>query len=118
MTDPRQRSRRHRRLTHARWALDLANRNYAGSALALDDPSAFPGGHPVDGFPPALVLNAEHDGMRASGDRFAAELAEAGVAVDHHVLPGTHHAFLNRPGTPAFDEATGRIARWVAALGA
>lgn len=110
--DGRQRSRGHRRITHAPRALDIANRNYAGSRAALSDRFAFPGGHDLAGFPPTLSINAEHDNMRASGDRFAAELRDAAVDVEHRVLPGTDHAFLNRPGQRAFVDAVDEIAAW------
>jgi len=110
--DPRQRSRRHRRLTHAPWALDATNRSYAGSRQALGDRLAFPGGHDVGRFPRTLVVNAEQDNMRASGDLFARELAAAGVDVEHRVLPGTRHAFLNRPGLAEFTTTTSLIADW------
>lgn len=112
-SDARQRSRGHRRITHTAWALNVANRNYAGSRQALDDRFAFPGGHPLDGFPPTLMVNAERDNMRASGDRFAAELSRSGVDVQHHVLPGTDHAFLNRPHSDAFAAAVALMAAWV-----
>ncbi|GAA1494132.1 alpha/beta hydrolase [Curtobacterium herbarum] len=111
--DPAHRSRGHRRITHAPWALDVANRNHAGTRQALAHRYAFPGGHDLTGFPPTLVVNAERDTMRASGDRFAAELADAGTDVERHVLPGSAHAFLNRPGLPAFTAGTGLIAEWV-----
>lgn len=116
-THPRQldrqaRSRGHRRVSHARWALDLANRNYAGSRRALGDRLAFPGGHQLHAFPRTLVLNAEQDNMRASGDAFARELADARVDVQHHVLPGTRHAFLNRPDLEAFRSAVALMAGW------
>lgn len=111
--DARQRSRRHRRITHAPWALDVMNRNYVGSRGATSERSAFPGGHDVGAFPRTLVVNAEHDNMRASGDLFAAELGAAGVDVAHHVLPGTRHAFLNHPGPAAFSTATAMIAAWI-----
>lgn len=113
--DAGRRSRGHRRLTHAPWALDAANRNYAGSRRALSDRLAFPGGHDLDGFPRTLVVDAEHDDMSASGGRFAAELAASGAAVEHHVLPGTNHAFLNRPRLDAFDVAVSLIADWACA---
>ncbi|MGN6326125.1 alpha/beta hydrolase [Pseudolysinimonas sp.] len=106
------RSRGHRRLTHMAWALDLANRSYAGSAAALTDPHAFPGGHLRDPFPRTLMIDAQHDVMRASGDRFAAELLGTGTDLERHVLPGTDHAFLNRPRDPAFAVAVSHIARW------
>ncbi|WP_258368954.1 alpha/beta hydrolase [Curtobacterium sp. MCPF17_046] len=111
--DARRRSRRHRRITHAPWALDLMNRNYVGRGGGLSDRFAFPGGHDVGGFPRALFINAEHDNMAASGDLFAAELGAAGVDVAHHVLPGTRHAFLNRPALTEFSTATAMIASWI-----
>jgi len=110
--DAQQRSRGHRRITHAAWALDAANRNYAGSRQALTDRFAFPGGHDLDHFPRTLVINAERDNMRASGDQFAAELTNSGVNVQHHVLPGTRHAFLNQPGLDAFTTAISLVASW------
>ncbi|PZE60339.1 alpha/beta hydrolase [Curtobacterium sp. MCPF17_047] len=111
--DPAHRSRGHRRITHAPWALDVANRNHAGTRRALVHRYAFPGGHDLTGFPPTLVVNAERDTMRTSGDRFAAELAAAGGDVERHVLPGSAHAFLNRPGLPAFATGTALIAEWM-----
>jgi acetyl esterase len=110
--DRRHRSRRHRSVTHAVWALDVMNRNYAGSRAALADRYAFAGGHDLTGFPRTLVLNAEHDNMRASGDRFAAELGAAGVDVQHHVLGGARHAFLNRPAVAEFARAVDLMAAW------
>jgi len=110
--DPRQRSRRHRRITHAPWALDVMNRNYAGSKGPLTDRLAFPGGHELGHFPRTLVVNAEHDNMRASGDLFAAELGAAGTDLEHHVLPGTRHAFLNRPTLDEFATTISMIRAW------
>jgi acetyl esterase len=110
--DAQHKSRGHRRITHATWALDAANRNYAGSKEALTNRLAFPGGHDLDQFPRTLVVNAEYDNMRASGDQFAAELAASGADVHHHVLPGTRHAFLNRPGLAAFATTVSLIAAW------
>lgn len=106
------RVRDHRRVTHSRWLLNTINRNYAGSRAALADRFAFPGGHDLHGFPPSLMINADRDAMRASGEQFAAELLAAGVAVDHHVLPGTRHAFLNRPHLDAFTTAIDLMASW------
>jgi len=110
--DPRQRSRRHRRITHAPWALDVMNRNYAGSRASLSHRLAFPGGHELGDFPRTLVVNAEHDNMRASGDLFAAELGATGVDLEHHVLPGTRHAFLNRPALDEFATTISMIGAW------
>jgi acetyl esterase/lipase len=95
--------------------LNAANRNYVDSPRDLADRLAFPGGHDVAAFPRALVLNAERDNMRASGDAFADELRTSGVAVEHHVLPGSSHAFLNHPRRPDFETATALMARWALA---
>ncbi|MBT2585584.1 alpha/beta hydrolase [Arthrobacter sp. ISL-95] len=104
--------RGHRRLTHSKWLLDAMNRNYAGSRAALSHRFAFPGGHELDGFPPTLMINADHDAMRASGDQFATELVSAGVDVEKHTLPGSRHAFLNRPHLDAFTIAIDLMAEW------
>jgi acetyl esterase/lipase len=112
VADARHRSRGHRGLSHARWALDVMNLNYAGSRSVLGDRLAFPGGHALDGFPRTLVVNADRDNMRASGDLFACELLGAGVDVRHHVLPGTRHAFLNRPRLAEYAHAVSLVAEW------
>jgi acetyl esterase len=108
----RSRLRGRRKYTHAPLLLNLSNLVYAGSRAALADPYAFPGGHPVSGFPPALFVDAESDSMRASGETFARELGAAGESVEYHVLPDADHAFLNRPGTVAFAAGIRLIVGW------
>ncbi|GGF45587.1 lipase [Marmoricola endophyticus] len=65
----------------------------------------------LEGLPPALVLTAEHDLLRAEGDAYAARLAEAGVATEHHVVPHADHYFLSSPeqARPWLDLVAGRI---------
>lgn len=58
------------------------------------------------------MIDAERDVMRASGERFADELAAADIEVERHVLPDSRHAFLNRPGTRDFDDTIERIVDW------
>ncbi len=41
------------------------------------------------------MLTAEHDVLRAEGDRFATRLASAGVPVMHRVVPDRDHYFLD-----------------------
>ena len=106
------RVRGRRRLTHAPRMLDAANRNYAGSQRALAERTAFPGGHDLRGFPPVIMVDADRDAMRASSERFAAELVAAGAEIERHVLSDTRHAFLNRPQLPEFAVAIDRIASW------
>ncbi|MGG7507062.1 alpha/beta hydrolase [Plantibacter sp. YIM 135249] len=105
-----------RRYTHAPRLLNLMTRNYAGTPEAMSDPFAFPGGHPVGEFPRTLMLDADRDSIRASSDQFARELEAAGVELDYHLLPGTQHAFLNRPSDPAFATGVRLIADWAGAL--
>ncbi|WEO76988.1 alpha/beta hydrolase [Cryobacterium sp. SO2] len=112
------RLRGRRKYTHLPTLLNLTNRNYAGTAAALAEPFAFPGGHPLHAFPPALLLDAESDSMRASGEQFARELTAAAVPVEYHVLPGTVHAFLNRPHDPGFGRAIDLIGVWAAGIAA
>ncbi|TFD87191.1 alpha/beta hydrolase [Cryobacterium lactosi] len=112
----RSRLRGRRKFTHTPLLLNAVNRVYAGSRSALADPHAFPGGHPLLGFPPALLIDAESDSMRASGEQFARELDEARVSVEYHVLPGTAHAFLNRPGEAGFAAGIRLIVDWARRL--
>lgn len=112
----RSRLRGRRRLTHTPLLLNAVNRNYAGSRAALADRYAFPGGHPLPDFPPALLIDAESDSMRASGEQFARELIAVRVPVEYHVLPGTAHAFLNRPRDPSFAAGIRLIADWARRL--
>ncbi|MEK6344980.1 MAG: alpha/beta hydrolase [Curtobacterium sp.] len=89
------------------------NLNYAGSRAAMGDPRAFPGGHDPAGLPPTLLLDADRDSLRASGTAFAYELRRAGVDVEHTVVPGSRHGFLDRPGKPDFDAGTALVLAWL-----
>ena len=93
--------------------VEKMNRNYAGSVEAMADPFAFPGGHDLTGMPPTLVLDADRDSLRASGEAFARELAAAGGNVSHEVVPETSHGFLDRPGSAAFADGIRRAAYWL-----
>jgi acetyl esterase len=96
-------------------AVERMNRNYAGSLQTMNDPRAFPGGADVSQFPNTLILNAEYDTLRASGDAFASELAAHYVPVENEFLPGTRHGFLNRPGTSAMNTGLDRVTSWLQA---
>lgn len=106
-----------RRYTHTSRTMGLVNLNYAGTRAAMRQPDAFPGGHPVAGFPPTLLIDADHDIMRASGRQFARELAAADVPVHYRVMDGANHAFLNRPDDPAWVDAVTLIDRWAQRVG-
>lgn len=49
------------------------------------------------GLPPTVIVNAEADDLRASGEQFAEQLRSASVEVHESVQPGTVHGYLNRP---------------------
>ena len=75
-----------RRLVRRVYFPDPATRreSYASPLLADD----------LTGLPPAVVLTAERDILRAEGDAYAQRLRDAGVRVVHDVTPGVDHYFL------------------------
>ena len=80
---------------------DAINRNYLVDRE--DDPNgyAFPGGHDLTGFPSVLMINAELDSLRPSGEAFVGELAAASVDVRVVRARGAMHGYLNEVGHPA-----------------
>ena len=81
-----------------REAMDWFGRLY----LAEEAHAAHPDASPIvasdlSGLPPAFVLTAQFDPLRDEGDAYARRLAEAGVEVEHHLLPGTIHGILTNP---------------------
>ncbi|MBP2266366.1 acetyl esterase/lipase [Pseudarthrobacter sp. PvP004] len=83
----------------------------------MTDPRAFPGGADLSKFPDSLILNAEFDSLRASGDAFAPELRAHHVPVESEYVAGARHGFLNKPGTEAMSTGLDRIAVWLHARG-
>jgi len=101
----------------ARWAfnpgqMSRMNINYVGSPDALTPGYAFPGGAPLVGMPPALVLDARNDRLRRSGAAFADELRAADVEVQYEVV-NAMHAFLGKPGSVAFAKGMTTIGSWL-----
>ena len=86
--------------------------NYLGTAKDVAVPGyAMPAGAELDGLGPTLVLNAEYDELRASGESFSALLAASGVDVEQVKVQGMLHGFLNLPATIApVGDALERIA--------
>lgn len=103
-----------RALTFPPESTSAINANYLGEA-APDEIYAFPGGHDMTGLAPTLIVTADRDRLRASGEAFAAELALAGVDVCVVRQRGALHGFLNEVGDPAA-ESTLRWIRTVATL--
>ena len=71
------------------------------SGASPDDVYAFPGGHDMRGMPRTLIVNAERDRLRTSGEAFAADLALAGVDVTLVRERGALHGYLNEVGDPS-----------------
>lgn len=89
--------------------------NYLGASLEQADCYAMPGlAEDLSGLPPTLIVNCEYDGLRASGERFAQQLGEAGVQVVLDTAVGVAHGHLTRPGHPETVRTTADLAAWVA----
>lgn len=91
----------------------LIAQNYVASQADLTNPRAFPGGHDLTGLPPAFVLNADLDSLRASGEAFAAELLAAGGEVRQQREAGTLHGYFDGAGDPAADRSIARMSTWL-----
>lgn len=76
--------------------LSLVRKTYFRDAVRRQEPYASPLlATDVSGLPPAVVVTGEHDTLRAEGDAYAERLREAGLLVDHQVIPGRDHYFLD-----------------------
>jgi acetyl esterase/lipase len=89
------------------------NLHYVGQADLLANPYAFPGGHDLEGLPSTFILNSDNDGLRASGEAFASELAAAGVDVKVIREPGSSHGHINGPDNIGAAQSIGRIEAWL-----
>lgn len=91
----------------------VINDNYVGNSDPLAVPVAFPADGAVEGMPPVLLINAEADDLRPSGEAFAAQLKAAGVPVSLSFEPGTAHGYLNEPGHPGALETLNAMRDWM-----
>lgn len=87
--------------------------NYVGGADMLDDPYAFPGIGALHGLPPTLIVNAQFDSLRGSGDAFAAQLAADGGVVRSECESGALHGYLMMPSSPFAHSTLARMRRWL-----
>lgn len=88
------------------------NANYLGGPDVEPSPYAFAGLAPsLEGYPPTYIENAQYDSLRVSGERFGAQLAEAGVDVEMHLVRGVPHGHLNKPGLEAMHTSMDAIAQ-------
>ena len=89
--------------------------NYLGGPVTSADGYALPSRAVLEGLCPTLVLNAQYDELRSSGEAFAAACAVAGVDVSQVLVTGMLHGFLNgRADVEPVDRALDLMARTVA----
>ncbi|MBY4127525.1 alpha/beta hydrolase fold domain-containing protein [Rhodococcus fascians] len=81
------------------------------SEHSVDD--AFPREQDLPDFPPSLIITAEKDLLRFSGESFADKLRRAGARVDIRTEPGTRHGYLIRPDTPAYARSLNAFVEWM-----
>lgn len=70
--------------------------NPLASPLLADD---------LDGLPPALIITAEHDPLRAEDEAYAKRLAATGATVTYKMFAGCYHAFTHLGPEPAAMQA-------------
>ncbi|WP_249522561.1 alpha/beta hydrolase [Modestobacter marinus] len=91
------------------------NTNYLGGPLSSADGYAFGALAVLEGLCPTLVVNAEYDDLRSSGEAFVAQLALAGVDVRQVTAVWMLHGFLNtRPDLEPVDSTLTLMADVVA----
>ncbi|MET1074689.1 MAG: alpha/beta hydrolase [Umezawaea sp.] len=71
--------------------------NYVGGPVSRADGYAMPGLASLEGLCPTLLLTAEYDDLRGSGQVFVGQLAAAGVDVRYAQVLSMLHGFLNLP---------------------
>ncbi|MDO4259251.1 MAG: alpha/beta hydrolase [Actinomycetaceae bacterium] len=92
--------------------------NYLGEGgLPEENPGyALPGmAEDLSGLPPTYIENCEFDDLRASGEKFADQLRDAGVHVESHTIPGEMHGHLNAPGMATAIATCDHISTWLKA---
>jgi acetyl esterase/lipase len=82
-----------------------------------DEYHCFPGDtEDKSGQAPFLIVHAERDSLRMSGEKWTRELRAAGVAVDEFIEPGALHGYLSfGPTNSGADHTYGLMARWIKA---
>lgn len=117
VTDPRDKSNPDPDPFMAEFAVRAAeqfNAWYLGDLARAKDPLASPLLAPdLAGLPPALVITAAFDVLRAEGATYAERLAEAGVATEYVSYDQCPHAFTHFGPPAQAEDAWGRMARFL-----
>lgn len=94
-------------------ALTLMVENYTGRPLAETPTYAMPGNGDLTGLPPTLVINAEYDGLRASGETAVSAMRAAGVTCRQVVAEDVAHGHLSSPHLAQAQASFQDIADWI-----
>ncbi|MFF5144973.1 alpha/beta hydrolase fold domain-containing protein [Streptomyces sp. NPDC013157] len=102
------------------WMAEVFDTAYVPDPKRRADPLVSPA-HPSDtadltGIAPALVITAEHDLLRAEGERYASRLGAVGALVEHHEVAGVDHGYDGTDDVKA-REVYALIARHVRSVG-
>jgi acetyl esterase/lipase len=90
--------------------------NYLGAPTCDADPYALAALGDLVDYPQTLVINCEYDGLRASGEAFAAALQSANVPVTQLLAPDVLHGHINSPWLPQAHQSYADMARWLTRL--
>ncbi|HEY5223821.1 MAG TPA: alpha/beta hydrolase [Microbacteriaceae bacterium] len=93
--------------------IDQIAANYLGPEQSPNDPYAYAAYAELAGMPPMFILNSECDEHRYSGEEFAKQAIEAGVAISVMNEPGSRHGHLDRPHTNEAQRSIAHIADWL-----
>ena len=93
--------------------LTAMSHHYVGRRSLLSDPYAFPPNGDLSDLPPTLIVTAEYDSIRVSGEAFADALAVASGNVTLVMDHGVGHAIIATPRNPAARVSAQRISDWL-----
>lgn len=87
--------------------------NYTGSPLEQTPVYAMPGHGDLSRLPPTLVINAEYDGLRASGEAATAALLAAGVECKQLLAEDVAHGHFSAPHLQQAQASFQDVADWL-----
>jgi acetyl esterase len=87
--------------------------NYLGAEQDPTNPYAYAGHADLTGMPPIFILNSERDEHRYSGEEFARQAIEAGVAINVRYEQGSKHGHFDRPHSVEAQRSIVRVAHWL-----
>jgi acetyl esterase/lipase len=92
--------------------------NYLGAPASQAHPYAMAALGDLRNYPRSLIINCEYDGLRASGEAFAAALAAAGTDVRVLLAEDVLHGHINSPWLAQAQQTYADMSSWVRHPGA